>query len=60
LIAAGEGFVEKPGHRAAGPILIEDLLGHTTPSVGGVDEFFPSPSDEKYALCDRLGTLVRF
>ena len=28
LVAAGEGFVEQPGHRAARPVLVEDLLGH--------------------------------
>ena len=28
LLAAGEGFVEAPRHRAPGPVLVEDLLGH--------------------------------
>ena len=32
LVAAGEGFVEKTGHRAARPVLVEDLLGHCSPS----------------------------
>jgi hypothetical protein len=27
-VAAGEGFVETFGHRVAGTILVEDLLGH--------------------------------
>ena len=32
LIAAGEGFVEPLRHRALGPVLVEDLLGHSSPS----------------------------
>jgi hypothetical protein len=44
LIATREGVVEKLGHRAAGPILVEDLLGHEAlRPVGGVDK--DSPAD---------------
>ena len=32
LIATGEGFVESLRHRAPGPVLVEDLLGHSSPS----------------------------
>ena len=35
LVAAGERFVEPARHRAARPVLVEDLLGHSSPSLWG-------------------------
>jgi peptidoglycan/xylan/chitin deacetylase (PgdA/CDA1 family) len=53
LVAACEGFVELPGHRAPWPVLIEDLLGHGSPSsIGGFHKCSPPSRTKKWHFAD--------
>ena len=59
LLAAGEGFVEALRHRAARPVLVEDLLGHGSPSCRGRYGSISTPSDEKPAPCEKNAQFAR-
>ncbi len=65
LVAAREGFVEQLGHRAARPVLVEDLLGHCSPSsIGGFHKGSPPGRTKNLHFADfanscSLGALRR-